>query len=83
MGVLPLEFPANVNRKTLKLTGDEIIDIAGLQSITPGEMITVTITDKNGQIMTMAMRCRIDTMTELEYFRHGGILHYVIRQMVK
>lgn len=65
------------------MTGDEIIDIAGLQSITLGEMITVTITDKNGQIMTMAMRCRIDTMTELEYFRHGGILHYVIRQMVK
>lgn len=83
MGVLPLEFPANVNRKTLKLTGDETIDIAGLQSITPGQMITVTITDKNGQIMTIAMRCRIDTMTELEYFRLGGILHYVIRQMLK
>lgn len=83
MGVLPLEFPANVNRKTLKLTGDETIDIAGLQSITPGEMITVTITDKNDQKTTIAMRCRIDTMTELEYFRHGGILQYVIRQMLK
>ncbi|MFW0053455.1 MAG: aconitate hydratase AcnA [Arsenophonus endosymbiont of Dermacentor nuttalli] len=83
MGVLPLEFPANVNRKTLKLTGDETIDIIGLQAITPGEMISVTITDKHGQVMTIVMRCRIDTMTELEYFRHGGILHYVIRQMLK
>ncbi|SPP31205.1 Aconitate hydratase 1 [Arsenophonus endosymbiont of Aleurodicus floccissimus] len=83
MGVLPLEFPANVNRKTLKLTGDETIDIAGLQSITPGEMIIVTITDKNDQKTTIAMRCRIDTMTELEYFRHGGILQYVIRQILK
>ncbi|CAA2930756.1 Aconitate hydratase 1 [Arsenophonus endosymbiont of Bemisia tabaci Q2] len=83
MGVLPLEFPANVNRKTLKLTGDEAIDIAGLQSITPGKMITVTITDKNDQKTTIAMCCRIDTMTEIEYFRHGGILQYVIRQMLK
>ncbi|MGP1938967.1 MAG: aconitate hydratase AcnA [Arsenophonus sp. ET-DL9-MAG3] len=82
MGVLPLEFPVNVNRKTLKLSGDEIIDIIGLQSIRPNGMLTVNITDKNGKLIKIAMHCRIDTMTELKYFRHGGILHYVIRNIL-
>ncbi|MGP1953143.1 MAG: aconitate hydratase AcnA [Arsenophonus sp. ET-KM2-MAG3] len=82
MGVLPLEFPVNVNRKTLKLCGDEIIDIIGLQSIRPNGMLTVNITDKNGKLIKIAMHCRIDTMTELKYFRHGGILHYVIRNIL-
>ncbi|MGP1932437.1 MAG: aconitate hydratase AcnA [Arsenophonus sp. ET-YP4-MAG3] len=82
MGVLPLEFPTNINRKTLKLIGDEIIDIIDLKSIIPKGMITVNITNKNGQLIKIAMRCRIDTMTELKYFRHGGILHYVIRKML-
>ncbi|MGP1931985.1 MAG: hypothetical protein ACTS82_11215, partial [Arsenophonus sp. ET-DL12-MAG3] len=72
----------NVNRKTLKLSGDEIIDIIGLQSIRPNGMLTVNITDKNGKLIKIAMHCRIDTMTELKYFRHGGILHYVIRNIL-
>ncbi|MGP1946124.1 MAG: aconitate hydratase, partial [Arsenophonus sp. ER-EMS1-MAG3] len=82
MGILPLEFPANINRKTLKLRGDETIDISDLQYINPGDIVTVTFRDKNDQLMIIAMRCRIDTMTELKYFRHGGVLHYLIRKML-
>ncbi|MFP3037046.1 MAG: aconitate hydratase AcnA [Arsenophonus sp. ER-BJ3-MAG3] len=83
MGILPLEFPSNINRKTLKLRGDETIDISNLQSINPCDIVTVTFRDKNDQLMVIAMRCRIDTITELKYFRHGGVLHYLIRKMLK
>ncbi|MEY0970535.1 aconitate hydratase AcnA [Providencia huaxiensis] len=82
MGVIPLEFKDGVSRKTLGLKGDERIDVTGLQSITPGQDITVRITYGNGDIKEVITRCRIDTSTEMDYYRHGGILHYVIRQML-
>ncbi|MBV2190824.1 aconitate hydratase AcnA [Providencia rettgeri] len=82
MGVIPLEFKDGVSRKTLGLKGDERIDVIGLQSITPGQDITVRITYGNGGIKEVITRCRIDTATEMDYYRHGGILHYVIRQML-
>lgn len=82
MGVIPLEFKDGVSRKTLNLKGDERIDVTGLQSITPGQDITVKITYGNGDIKEVITRCRIDTATEMDYYRHGGILHYVIRQML-
>ncbi|ENU1225712.1 aconitate hydratase AcnA [Providencia rettgeri] len=82
MGVIPLEFKDGVSRKTLGLKGDERIDVIGLQSITPGQDITVRITYGNGDIKEVITRCRIDTATEMDYYRHGGILHYVIRQML-
>ena len=82
MGVIPLEFKDGVSRKTLGLKGDERIDVTGLQSITPGQDIKVKITYGNGDIKEIITRCRIDTATEMDYYRHGGILHYVIRQML-
>ncbi|MDX7987218.1 aconitate hydratase AcnA [Xenorhabdus sp. 12] len=83
MGVLPLEFPQGTSRKTLNLTGDEQIDIAGLGDIKPGQTIPVKIIYTNGQEIMVDTRCRIDTGTELAYFYNGGILHYVIRNMLK
>ena len=82
MGILPLEFPQGEDRKTLKLTGEEQIDIAGLQQLKPGAIIPVLITRPDGQRQTLACRCRIDTATELTYYQNDGILHYVIRNML-
>ncbi|MEQ2024764.1 aconitate hydratase AcnA [Xenorhabdus szentirmaii] len=83
MGVLPLEFPQGVSRKTLNLTGDEKIDIEGLGNIKPGQEIAVKITYADGTEIVINARCRIDTATELAYFYNDGILHYVIRNMLK
>ncbi|WP_416145817.1 aconitate hydratase AcnA [Proteus mirabilis] len=82
MGVLPLEFPKGVSRQTLGLKGDEKIEITGLNSLTPGQDVAVNITFADGRRETIMARCRIDTQTELAYFEHGGILHYVIRNML-
>ncbi|MGB5117096.1 MAG: aconitate hydratase AcnA [Providencia rettgeri] len=82
MGVVPLEFKDGESRKTLGLKGDECIDVNGLQSLVPGQDIVVKITYGNGEVKDVTMRCRIDTSTEMDYYRHGGILHYVIRQML-
>ncbi len=82
MGVLPLEFPNGVSRQTLGLKGDEKIEITGLNSLTPGQDVAVNITFADGRQETIMARCRIDTQTELAYFEHGGILHYVIRNML-
>ncbi|SFN55059.1 aconitate hydratase AcnA [Xenorhabdus japonica] len=83
MGVLPLEFPQGISRKTLNLTGEERIDITGLANIQPGQAIMVKIIYANGQEVMIDARCRIDTATELSYFYNDGILHYVIRNMLK
>ncbi len=82
MGVLPLEFPNGVSRQTLGLKGDEKIEITGLNSLTPGQDVAVNITFADGRQETIMARCRIDTQTELAYFEHGGILHYVIRNIL-
>jgi aconitate hydratase len=71
MGVLPLEFPEGVNRKTLALTGAELIDLDGAEC---------TITRPDGGRNRLRLRLRLDTQREVEYFRHGGSLHYVLRQ---
>jgi len=82
MGILPLEFPQGVTRKTLGLTGDERIEVTGLNALKPGATVSVVLTTPEGKAQTLDCRCRIDTATELTYFRHGGILHYVIRNML-
>ena len=82
MGILPLEFPQGESRKTLQLTGEERIDIAGLQQLKPGATIPVMLTRADGQQLTVLCRCRIDTATELTYYQNDGILHYVIRNML-
>ncbi|GHB19956.1 aconitate hydratase AcnA [Salinicola rhizosphaerae] len=81
MGVLPLQFPEGESRETLGLTGDETVSIEGLADLTPGGNVKVTIKSDKGEKKIDAL-CRIDTANELEYFRHGGILHYVLRSML-
>jgi len=83
MGVLPLQFAQGESAKSLELTGEEKFDILGLASIKPSETVTVQYQDKAGSKKTFKARCRIDTPNELEYFKHGGILQYVLRQMLK
>ena len=82
MGILPLEFPQGVTRKTLGLTGDEQIDITGLQTLTPGATVPVTLTRADGSKEVVNCRCRIDTGNELTYYQNDGILHFVIRNML-
>lgn len=83
MGILPLEFPQGVTRKTLELTGEEKIDIGDLQNLQPGATVPVTLTRADGSQEVVPCRCRIDTATELAYYQNDGILHYVIRNMLK
>jgi aconitate hydratase len=80
MGVLPLQFKPGENAQTLGLTGRETYDIAGIAA-GAGKTVTVTATPDAGQPVTFEARVRIDTPKEREYFRHGGILHYVLRQL--
>ena len=84
MGVLPLEFPAGVTRKTLNLDGTEVFDITGIAAgVSPRTTLKCTIKRANGKTETLDLRCRIDTLDEVEYYRHGGILQYVLRNMLK
>ncbi|MGP3058265.1 aconitate hydratase AcnA, partial [Serratia marcescens] len=76
MGILPLEFPQGVTRKTLGLTGDEQISVGGLQQLQPGQTVPVHITYADGRKEVVDTRCRIDTGNELTYYENDGILHY-------
>ncbi|MBD1587050.1 aconitate hydratase AcnA [Pseudomonas typographi] len=84
MGVLPLQFLSEQNRKTLGLTGRETFDITGLEGreLQPRMHLTLGITRTNGQREEVEVLCRIDTLNEVEYFKAGGILHYVLRQLI-
>ena len=83
MGVLPLQFKDGTDRKTLKLDGSERFDILGVASgLKPRIDLACRIHRADGKIDTVPLLCRIDTLDELEYFRHGGILQYVLRQMM-
>ena len=83
MGILPLEFPKEVTRKTLNLTGSEIIDMVGLtREIKPRMTIKAIIHRENGSQEEINLICRIDTLNEVEYYRHGGILQYVLRSLL-
>ena len=83
MGVLPLQFPAGVDRKTLGLDGSEVVDITGFaQGIEPGMAVECTIHRADGSRASVDLVCRIDTVDEVEYFRSGGILHYVLRNIL-
>ena len=84
MGVLPLQFTGGQSWKSLGLTGAELIDIPGLeQDIKPRQMLSVNITYADGRRENVPVMSRIDTLDEIEYFRNGGILHYVLRGLVK
>ena len=82
MGVLPLEFPDGVNRKTLQLDGSEQIELAGLAELTIGAPIVLTVVRSDGSRESCELKCRLDTEDEFQYFISGGILHYVLKQLV-
>ena len=83
MGILPLTLPEGVTRHSLGLKGDEVIDITGIKTITPRMTVPVTIHRADGSQETVEALCRIDTDDEVEYYRHGGILQYVLRGMAQ
>jgi aconitate hydratase len=84
MGVMPLQFKDGVNRQTLKLDGSEMFDITGMEKgIVPGMDIACKITRANGSVEQITLLCRIDTVDEVDYYVNGGILQYVLRQIVK
>jgi aconitate hydratase len=81
MGVLPLQFPAGVTRKTLALKGDELIDVAGISgAMAPRGELECAITRADGSRHKLKLLSRLDTRRDVGYFRHGGLLHYVLRQ---
>ncbi len=83
MGVLPLLFPLGITRHTLQLVGDEVIDIAGLDALHPRMKLTMRLHRASGTTDEVELICRVDTLDEVEYYRHGGILQYVLRGMAK
>jgi len=83
MGVLPLQFGEGDSWKSLKLTGAEKITIQGVASLSPRQSVTVEIAYLDGSKAVIEAKVRIDTENELDYFRNGGILHYVLRQLAR
>ncbi|MFO8600959.1 aconitate hydratase AcnA [Legionella pneumophila serogroup 1] len=81
MGILPLQFKEGTTRKTLKLDGSERISIEISDKLTPGAMVPVTIERQDGGVEKIETLCRIDTADELEYYKNGGILQYVLRKI--
>jgi aconitate hydratase len=81
MGVLPLQFADGENAATYQLDGSETYSIDGVAAIEPRQDVTVKVTRGNGETLDIVARCRIDTYNELEYYRSGGILHYVLRKL--
>ena len=83
MGVLPLQFIENMNRQNLGLKGSELISILDLEKgVNPADHLHVEIKYATGEIKKIKMLCRIDTKNELEYYKNGGILQYVLRNMI-
>ncbi len=81
MGVLPLQFKDGDTRQTLGLSATDTFSIRGLADLTPGQDVTVEVTREDGTQFHFTALCRIDTANEMEYYRHGGILHYVLRKL--
>ncbi|UVE19343.1 aconitate hydratase AcnA [Pseudomonas sp. LS44] len=84
MGVLPLQFKEGQDRKSLNLTGRESLDICGLDGVElhPKMTLSVEVHREDGSRASFEVLCRIDTLNEVEYFKAGGILHYVLRQLI-
>jgi aconitate hydratase len=81
MGILPFVFDEGTSWKSLGLTGSEQISIKGIADITPGQRVTIDISMADGTVKQVPLTCRIDTLDELNYYKHGGILPYVLRQL--
>ena len=81
MGVVPFTFEEGTSWGSLGLKGDETVSIKGLTSVKPRAMMEAAITAADGNVRSIPILCRIDTLDEIEYYRHGGILHYVLRNL--
>jgi len=81
MGIVPFVFEEGTSWQTLGLKGDEMVSIDGLTSVQPRQKMKATITRADGTSFDVPILCRIDTLDEIEYFKNGGILHYVLRQL--
>ena len=81
MGVVPLTFLDGTSWTTLGLTGSETVSIKGLTSVAPRAMMEAEIKSADGSVKTVPLLCRIDTLDELDYYKNGGILHFVLRQL--
>ena len=83
MGILPLQFINNIDRKKLDLKGSELISILDIEKgMKPSDKIKVSIKFQTGDIKIIETLCRIDTKNELEYYKNGGILQFVLRNMI-
>ena len=80
MGVLPLEFMNNENKINLNIEGEEFISISGLSDLKPGIVLNCVLNSK--EIINIKLKCRIDTNKELEYYKAGGILNYVLNEII-
>jgi len=83
MGVLPLQFKEGTTAQTLKLDGTETYDVLGVSTkLVPQQDLVLRVIRKGGETVDVPVRCRIDTPIEIDYYRHGGILPFVLRQIV-
>jgi aconitate hydratase len=82
MGVLPLQFKGGDSVASLGIKGDETFDIAVPKDIHPQQDLEVKVTRKDGSTFTFPVLCRIDTPIEIDYYRHGGILPFVLRELI-
>src|SRR4029079_11522608 len=82
MGVLPLQFEEGTSALTLGLDGSEVYDVVGIEGVRPRQKDTLTIKRKNGEVQHVPVTVRIDTPIEVDYYQHGGILPYVLRQLI-
>ncbi|MEQ1713442.1 MAG: aconitate hydratase, partial [Hyphomicrobium sp.] len=81
MGIVPFTFVDGTSWQTLGLSGDEVVSIRGLTDVAPRKMMTAEITSTGGVKREVPILCRIDTLDEIEYYRNGGILQYVLRNL--
>jgi aconitate hydratase len=81
MGVLPLQFREGDTRHSLGLTAEDSFTVRGLAMLAPGQDVAVEVSRADGSAFTFTAKCRIDTANEMEYYRNGGILHYVLRKL--
>jgi aconitate hydratase len=83
MGVLPLEFKPGENRESLGLTGHEVFDLEGVAALAPRKEATIHAKSPDGKVKTFKAIIRVETPEEVSYYKHGGILQYVLRQMLE
>jgi aconitate hydratase len=82
MGVLPLQFTGADSAQSLGIKGDETVDILGVSGIQPQQDLKLQITQSDGRKVEITVKCRIDTAIEVDYYRHGGILPFVLRELM-